>query len=354
LSVTRSTPRAPSSPRLHWRLRLLGLLSTLRVTVSPDDVRWCYRHLLGREPESEHAVLAHCRFLSFRALAQHIAASPEYAGRQATILKPSAGAIEGAIAASAFDAAIQEHLQTHPPSAGQRSYIEMHRTRLLDTLNLVQRVLPAGGSVLDYSAVDFFSHAMRRLLPGVRLRNLGGVNFELDDYAERFGVGQHDLCLNTEVLEHLIFDPAQMVHSINRMLRPGGHLVLSTPNAIAVGNAVRCLTGNPPTLWNQINAVSRQYYDRHNRDWTPFEVTRLLEEHGFEVLSLHTRDYYMDTRRVLTQHPRLHELALQQATHAYHGDTQLVLARKVSDSPAPVRKPWLYVLPENKEQPACR
>ncbi len=251
----------------------------------------------------------------------------------------------GGVSAAAFNAVVEAFLSCQPPSPELRGYVDMHSARLLDTLNIVRRVLPKGGRLLDFSAVGFFSHAVTELLPGVQQRNVMGVNYELDDYAERFGIAEHDMCLNTEVLEHLIFDPSRMVHHINRMLRPGGHLLLSTPNAIAAGNAVRLMTGNPPTLWNQLNATSPHYFDRHNRDWTPFEVSRLLEEHGFEVLEVTTRDYYRDTRRVLALHPAMHQWILQQASHGYHGDTQLVLACKRQDSAAPVRKPWLYVLP---------
>ncbi len=349
-SPSSARPSSASAARDWLRRRLApAAIRTLRglgLTVSRDDVLWCFRHLLGREPESEQVVLAHSRFLRFRSLAAHIVASPEYAGRRASaVATPPAYERPGAISHSAFSAEVEDFLAAHPATPGLRAYAEMHRARLLDTLNTVRRVLPDGGQLLDYSAVGFFSHALDRLLPDVRQVNVSGVNYELDDYAERFGIAGHDMCLNTEVIEHLIFDPSRMVHQINRMLRPGGHLLLTTPNAIAAGNGVRLLTGNAPSVWNQLNAASPNYFDRHNRDWTPFEVTRLLEEHGFEVLELSTRDYYQDSRRLLAQYPALHHLVRQHSSHGLHGDTQLVLAQKRRESAAPVRNAWLYLQP---------
>ena len=41
-----------------------------------------------------------------------------------------------------------------------------------------------------------------------------------------------DMVICTEVLEHLIQDPGHMMYEINRVLKPGGFLILTTPNAL--------------------------------------------------------------------------------------------------------------------------
>lgn len=323
------------------------LLSGTGLTVSREDIVWCYRHLLGREPESEEAIQAHGRFFSFKALVECFVASPEYAGRSSAVAyagTPPAGA-QAPVSAQAFRQAIEEHLDGGPVSKGLREYIEMHFERLLDTLNLVHRLLPRGGTMLDYSAMGFFSHAVGRLVDGVTQVNVSGVNFELDDYAERYGTARFDLCLNTEVLEHLLFDPSQMFACINRMLKPGGHLVVSTPNAVSMANAVRLLNGSAPSLWNQLNATSKQYFERHNRDWTPFEVATLLQEHGFEVLEAFTKDYYESTRKILAHNQDKCQFVQRHSTHQHLGDTMFVVARKQREVSQPVRNSWLYVLP---------
>lgn len=328
--------------RLHLYPRVVRLLQAARITVSRGDIVWCYRHLLGREPESEAAIDSNGRHFGFRSLARAIAASAEYRGRRSEQIVAGDDTIPTAIGREAFERAITSHRTTNVLPAGQEAYVEMHFERLLDTLNLMQPLLPQAGSIVDFSATGFFRDAITQLLEPGRHVDVTGVNFELDDYAERFGLGSYDLCLNTEVIEHLLFDPSQMLHSINRMLKPGGHLILSTPNAVALGNVLRVLTGNPPTLWNQLNAASRRYYDRHNRDWTPFETTRLLREHGFEVTRVLTRDYYEDTRRLLARHAELALWARTHSTHSHHGDTQFVIGRKIRESEGPVRLSWLY------------
>lgn len=339
-----SAPR-PAALRQRLGRPLRALLQRLGLTVSRDDVAWCYRHLLGREPESEAAVQAHSHFLRFRSLARAITESQEYRGRGRMSERSGFPAdFVQRIDAQTFRREIDDWRREHPGRVGD-DYVEMHFQRLLDTLNLMAPLLPPGGSVVDYSAMGYFTQATARLLGAGRQTNIVGVNFELEDHAERFGLGCHDLCLNTEVLEHLLFNPSRMVHNINRMLRPCGHLLLSTPNAVSLANAVRLMTGNPPSLWNQLNATSGQYFDRHNRDWTPFEVVKLLQAHGFEVLNVFTRDYYDDTRRLLSRHAALARSITDQSSHAHHGDTQFVVARKCSESVAPVLESWLYVLP---------
>ena len=44
-----------------------------------------------------------------------------------------------------------------------------------------------------------------------------------------FGSATFDIIVCTELIEHLI-DPNTAIHNMNRILKPGGHLLLSTPN----------------------------------------------------------------------------------------------------------------------------
>lgn len=49
--------------------------------VSRDDIVWCYRRLLGREPESEGAIRAYAGVRGFRKLVGRFVDSPEFAAR---------------------------------------------------------------------------------------------------------------------------------------------------------------------------------------------------------------------------------------------------------------------------------
>lgn len=351
-SATR-TGAGGGRPLRRWlRAHAVGpasrVLSRLGWLVSREDVLWCYRNLLGREPESEAAVQSHLHFRSFRALVRHVVASPEYRGRGGNVslgVARRAAAQPPRVEAAAFRAAIDGYLAARPPSRETQVYVDTHFVRLLHTINVVTDLLPRGGRMVDYSAARFFSSALDTLHPGIRQTSVTGVNFERDDYAARLGHEAFDLCLNTEVIEHLLFDPAHMVFSINRMLATGGLLFLTTPNALSMANAVRLLEGLAPTLWNQVKP-DEPYYERHNREWTPFEVAKLLEEHGFEVVELYTEDFYGTTRPLLAKHAEQCAYLRAQSSHAHFGDTLCVVARKRVRAERKVQNPWLYAFHE--------
>jgi hypothetical protein len=47
-------------------------------SISRDDVVWCYRNLLGREPESDTVIDWHCSNKSFRDLVEQFVKSAEF------------------------------------------------------------------------------------------------------------------------------------------------------------------------------------------------------------------------------------------------------------------------------------
>jgi SAM-dependent methyltransferase len=87
-----------------------------------------------------------------------------------------------------------------------------------------------------------------------------------------------DVVCCLEVLEHLAIDPMAMMAEVNRVLRPGGALVLSTPNAVRYANIVNLLLGEQPYGWAPFNGFDG---NRHNREYTPSEVERLFHAAGF-------------------------------------------------------------------------
>lgn len=92
--------------------------------------------------------------------------------------------------------------------------------------------------------------------------------------------GVFDLVLFTEVLEHVaVEDPLKILREIRRVLRPGGSMLLSTPNIANVSNILALARGRnvfwAPTLFYGS-------LDRHNREYTPREVVALMDRSGFD------------------------------------------------------------------------
>jgi len=66
---------------------------------------------------------------------------------------------------------------------------------------------------------------------------------------------------------------------INRVLKPGGKILLTTPNIVRLAAVDKVLKGYSPYFYN---TYSRFGTDRHNREYAPNEVKSLLEKGCFE------------------------------------------------------------------------
>jgi SAM-dependent methyltransferase len=96
-----------------------------------------------------------------------------------------------------------------------------------------------------------------------------------------------------ELLEHLYDDPMHMMGEINRILEPGGHLVLSTPNICSLRAVGAVLLGYHPGLFHQYVQPDKNgaVDPRHAREYAPRDVHALLLAAGFEIVRLETGPY---------------------------------------------------------------
>jgi SAM-dependent methyltransferase len=80
---------------------------------------------------------------------------------------------------------------------------------------------------------------------------------------------------------------------VNRILKPGGHLVLTTPNVAALRGLSAILLGYHPGFFHAYirPAASGEVEARHNREYTPREIHKLLENSGFAVARLETGEF---------------------------------------------------------------
>jgi SAM-dependent methyltransferase len=88
-----------------------------------------------------------------------------------------------------------------------------------------------------------------------------------------------------DLLEHLAGDPMRIFLESNRMLAPSGNLVIGTPNVSHFGNLWRVIQGGHPFTWS---SFTESYADRHNREYTPGEIRKMLENSGFRTFRIET------------------------------------------------------------------
>jgi SAM-dependent methyltransferase len=92
-----------------------------------------------------------------------------------------------------------------------------------------------------------------------------------------------DAVLLADVVEHLPGSPIPLLREIHRVLRRGGLLVLTTPNATRLHARLRLLAGR--SVWAPLEVVlgPDAVHPSHHREYTRSELERVLELAGFEV-----------------------------------------------------------------------
>jgi SAM-dependent methyltransferase len=176
-----------------------------------------------------------------------------------------------------------------------------------------------------------------------------GQKFECDvDHfdAERdvfpYADASFDTVLCCELIEHLQADPMHMMSEINRILKPGGHLLITTPNLGSMRAISAILGGYHPSFFPAYirpRAEGEETEARHNREYVPMEVQHLFTDGGFDIVRLETGEFLEEPH---PEYAWIDHLMERYKIHRYwRGDGIYALGRKTG--PVKDRWPaWLY------------
>jgi glycosyltransferase involved in cell wall biosynthesis/SAM-dependent methyltransferase len=257
-----------------------------------------------------------------------------------------------------------EYILSWSPDAAAKSYIEAHLTRLEKTL----AITPPGGPgdrILEMGAYLQITPALQARLGYGEVRGCyygsagrveprtstssEGEQFSCDVAlfdAEKDRFSYDDKYFSTvlccELLEHLTEDPMHMMSEINRILKPGGHLVLTTPNIGSLRAIAAILEGYHPGFFPAYIRAPEDGAEpeaRHNREYTPKEIVLLLLDSGFEVTLLETGPFRDEPKP--DQAWVRHLLRRYELSQDLRGDGIYAVGRKTG--PVRERYPaWLY------------
>ena len=180
----------------------------------------------------------------------------------------------------------------------------------------LDRVFPlvgTGRTVLDLGCLDGtvgvlllrrgnVVHGIDAAAPAVEVAVRRGIQARVGNLEERldFPDAMFDVVFAGEVLEH-IFDVDALLAEAHRVLKPGGHLVATTPNLAALGRRILLLMNRNPHIEISFADENAAGHIRYFIRRTLFE---LLRKHGFRVT-----DYTSDVVN-FDRSGRLHSLWL--------------------------------------------
>ena len=187
-------------------------------------------------------------------------------------------------------------------AAWTASYKLGHRPRLCLDLCLCDLMLPPGGRVLEVGSAPFFLTAALSEL-GYDVTGLDLAPERYRTAVDRFGLtvlrrdverddladlaGQFDLVLCNEVFEHLRIDLIGTFRQILGTLKPGGRLMLSTPNLRSWRGLTslirdhRAVAVSGTDVFGEWSILHEHGHMGHVREYTPREVAGFLDRIGF-------------------------------------------------------------------------
>jgi SAM-dependent methyltransferase len=185
-----------------------------------------------------------------------------------------------------------------------------HESRYLCDLSMIAHLAPAGGTVLEIGAAPCHMTAL------LTLNGYSAVGVDINpervrDLIDRFAldVRRCDIersplpfpdetfacAMLCETLEHLRIDPPFVLSELNRVLKLGAALFLTTPNVYSLPSLGRFLMGRSiADPVEEFGKLRRLGHMGHIREYSAIEVARLLGGSGFGIQTI---DYRYHTNR---------------------------------------------------------
>jgi hypothetical protein len=95
-----------------------------------------------------------------------------------------------------------------------------------------------------------------------------------------------DLILCAEVIERMSIDPMGLISELNRVLCVGGKALITTPNIVSSRSIINSLNSEMPFNFFAYNKSLTT--DRHNIEYSPGVLSKLMIAGGFSVLDMDT------------------------------------------------------------------
>ncbi len=290
------------------------------VDATEEDVLFEYLNLLVSRPEIARSMGERARCYVERECRWDLVARRYASFLQSVVDQveqvddlPSVGQVPDLPSGAAAPPPQPEDISTWAPDDPSRDYVQTHMTRLQKTLSITPPGAPTD-RILEMGSYLQMTPALHTRLGygyvrGCYYGKLGHVDhrtaisaegetfacdidhFDAEKDTYPYPEEHFTTVLCCELIEHLYYDPMHLMTEVHRILKPGGHFVITTPNIAALRGVAAILQGYHPGFFHAYIAPSTgdtEVDARHNREYTPREIHQLLENSGFTVSLLET------------------------------------------------------------------
>ena len=203
---------------------------------------------------------------------------------------------------------LEKDLELIDPDLAQWNieYFHKHKNRYLNDLRLINKHYQKGGILEIGSLPCHMTYCLQRLSYPV-------VGIDIDPDRSGQFIKKHRLKIHkcdveneklpledeafgfvvfNEIFEHLRINPIKTLNEIQRVMKPGGILILTTPNLYSIANIIKFNLGkgiNDP--YNEFEKIEKLGHMGHVREYSTKEVAKFLEKTGFTVSKVNYTSY---------------------------------------------------------------
>lgn len=119
----------------------------------------------------------------------------------------------------------------------------------------------------------------------IKKHNLTVIKCNIETEPIPFEDNSFSLVIFMEIFEHLRIDPIFTLKELNRVLKPGGTMILTTPNLYTLDRVILFLQGRSlDDPYRQFEKLHRLGHMGHFREYSTNQVKRFLTNTGFEII----------------------------------------------------------------------
>ena len=139
---------------------------------------------------------------------------------------------------------------------------------------VAKKIQEAGHTV---KGIDFSEEALKR----AKERGIDTAQCNLDE-----GIPEpsdsYDVVWEGDIVEH-VFDPIGLLKESARVLKPGGHLMVTIPNDVGLVSRIKMLFG----ISHQEQMYMTSGFYKHHTFFTPRLIRFMLQKAGFRIVRFH-------------------------------------------------------------------